>query len=472
MNTINFIKEVELKYDVKSIKVNNMEVWPFLRMAYCFAYNKKYNFNKEEVRISLWAKIKRIGNIFYGFKNLFKKYDYVVFVSREDCKKLNDNMHIDQFGDVLIHALSDKKTLLVEESRNINLVDIKKISYKNIISHDFFHFFGEFYFFNKNILISNEYILKEINRKYKLNIKYKTKILKFLNYMKFYRRFFNFYKPKAIFMIDCYSLSHQSAISAAQRMKIKTIEIQHGVINDSHPAYNIFSELDSSFFPEYLLCFGNYVKKIFTDNNYFIKNKNVLTVGSMYIEYMNKEYQFPKKVIKLFRNFRKKYKKIISVSVQLGAENKLISFLKKSANINDKDILYIFAPRNPDKDYSNIKFPPNIIILKNLNTYQIIKQSDIHSTLYSTCALEAPALGVPNILINIDGYAEKIYSKLLTNKDVTRFIETEEEFVSTILDWHPKSRNEIMNLHKDFYEKNHKKSLKIALGKIGINLKK
>jgi hypothetical protein len=182
----------------------------------------------------------------------------------------------------------------------------------------------------------------------------------------------------------------------------------------------------------------------------------------MYIDYINNEYKPSEKTIKLFKSFKKKYKKTVAISSQWPLENKLIDFLKKSASLN-KNILYIFVPRDVNKDYSNANFPENIIVLKHLNVYQIIREADLHSTLWSTCALEAPALGVPNILINIDGFAKKYYLNILTNRDVTRFVDTPEEFVDTISNWHTKTRKEIMRLHRNFYKENYTKNLDRAL---------
>jgi len=42
---------------------------------------------------------------------------------------------------------------------------------------------------------------------------------------------------------------------------------------------------------------------------------------------------------------------------------------------------------------------------------------DIHLTLYSSCAIEAPFLGIPNILINIRNFAKSYYSDLLNEKN-------------------------------------------------------
>ena len=124
---------------------------------------------------------------------------------------------------------------------------------------------------------------------------------------------------------------------------------------------------------------------------------------------------------------------------------------------------------NINENYSKMRTPENVVILKKLDVYKIISESDIHTTVYSTCALEAPALGIPNILINIDGLAELYYSGILTDRNVTRFVNKEEEFVNLILNMRIKSKNEVMALHDRFYKQNYRKCIKNALIKIGVN---
>ncbi len=462
---IDFIKEIETKYNVSSISVNDIQVWPFLRISYNYQYNISYRFNvltnnSNKIKTT-FSKLKRVRNIFYGFWNLFKKYDYTVFSDTFEKRFVNDK-YIDKIAESLIYELGEKRVLLIENPINGLHFNRSEISIKNIISLDIFYIFCNKYFLRKKVCINNEAILEEINKKYGLNINYHRIIVQFIFYNYLFKLFYKIYKPKAIFINCYYSLIHQAAIYAAKNMGIKTIELQHGIISDNHHAYNVFTDLDKSFFPDYLLTFGDYVKNIFDERNYFIKRENVLSIGSMYIDYINNEYKSSKESIRVFNNIRRKYKKIIAISSQWTIENKLIRFLKKSALLS-KDILYIFVPRDINKNYSNVNFPENIIMLKNLDVYQIIKETNFHATVNSTCALEAPAIGVPNILININNLAKISYSNLLTNRDITRFVDTEEEFVDTILTWHTKTKKEIMSLHSDFYKQNHKKSLRYAL---------
>ena len=463
---INFIKEVESTYNVSSITVNGIQVWPFLRASYYFAYGNKYKFNGKsnsgKEKLSLWSKIKRIRNVSYGWNNLLKKYDYFVFSDTLEKRLVNNNKYIDKIAESLIFELGKDNVLLIENPVNGFHFRQSEIATKNIISLDLFHALCYQPFSIRNINIENEWILKDINKKYNLNINYYKIIARFLCCKRLFNYFFKIYKPKAIFVNCYYYLTHQAAIYAAKKMKILTVELQHGIINNKHPAYNVFVPLDKLFFPDYLFAFGNYVKEILGKDNYFIQKEYIIPIGYMYIDYINNKYKPTRKTINLFKNFKKKYKKIVVVSSQQVLEDKLIDFLKKSASLNN-DILYIFVPRNMNKDYSSVNFPANITILKHLDVYQIMKESDFHATMWSTCALEAPALGVPNILININGFAKEYYSNLLTNRDVTKFVDTPKEFVDTILKWQVKPKEEIKKLHKNFYQQNHKDSLKKAL---------
>lgn len=454
---INFIKEVETTYDVSSITVNGTQVWPFLRIVYYSKYGECYKFNKANQNKNTLKKLKRIKNVFYGLENLLKKYNYLVFSDTSE-RKLMNGKYIDKIAEFLISKLGEKEVLLIENPVNGSHFKRREISTKNIISLDFFRIFCYLPLLRSKMVVNNEVILKEINKKYKLNINYRMLISKFLCYKNLFKVLYIIYKPKAIFINCFYSLIHQAAIYSAKKIGIKTIELQHGIINKQHPAYNIFTKLDQSFFPDYLFAFGDYVK---TQQNY-INPENVIPIGSMYIDYIKNEYKPSEETIKLFKAFRKKYKKIVAISSQRILEDKLINFLKKAALLN-KDILYIFVPRDVSKDYSYVNFSENIVILRHLDVYQIIKEADFHSTMWSTCALEAPVLGVPNILINIGGFAKKYYSDLLINQNVTRFVDTEREFVDTVINWCVKGKEEIINLHQGFYKQDHRESLRQAL---------
>ncbi len=465
MDPIDFLEEVETTYDVASIKVNNEQVWSFLRIQYESAYFNKYFLEgPEQEEISPSSKINKIKNSVHGFRNIFKKYDYIIFANKGELRLKND-IYVNILAETLLNYLGKEKTLLIEHPAASRHLPISELSMKNIISLYLFTLLNFLNPFPIKTEIINENILKEINGKYNLNVDYKNKIKKFNSYRILFLIFFKIKKPKLIFISAYSNIVIQAIIHAARTLGIKTIELQHGLINDKHPAYNVYANIEKKSFPEYLLVFGNKIKDTFNAENYFINKNNVFSVGSMYIEFINNDYEISLENKSVLSKFRDNYNKIITVSSQYTVEKELIEFLKKSVSLSNK-ILFIFIPRDLSKDYSNFNFPKNIVIIKDLDIYQTIKYSDFHATVYSTCALEAPALGIPNILINIKNMSKEYYSEILTNQDVTRFVETPKEFIDLIQTWNTKSKEEIKKLHEGFYAKNHKECLKKALDEI------
>lgn len=465
MDTIDFINEIETNNKVKFVKVGDIEVWPFLRSIY-FGFIDNTNLNIEYYKkISKHEKLFRFKNIFYGLRAIFRKYDYIIFSDTME-RRLCNGKYINKLFETLIEEVGQDKILLIENAAYGTHYPKNIISTKNIISLELFRFFWYLNPLKINFKkIKNENILKQINAKYSININYNKLIIKFIFFKKIFDIFFSIYKPKIMFISSYYDVIYQAAIYSANKKGIKTIEFQHGIINEKHYAYNVCGDYNKLFFPTYLFVFGESTKQVFGKDNNFIDKNNVFPVGYMYLDYIDYSYRPNEYVIKLFEDLKKNYKKIVSISSQIGLEDDIIIFLKKASQI-DKKILYIFVPRDQTKDYSRYQFTKNMITLKQLNVYETINESDFHVTVNSSCAIEAPALGVPNILINIKNESKKYYSDILNNPEVTRFVDTPEEFIKLIQTWAPKSKEEIKQLHEGFYAKNHKESLKKALDKI------
>jgi hypothetical protein len=80
----------------------------------------------------------------------------------------------------------------------------------------------------------------------------------------FYRVFLRITKPKILFVnCACYGASNAILINEAKKLGILTAEIQHGVIDHKHFAYNyademVQSEVYRQYMPDYLLTFGEY----------------------------------------------------------------------------------------------------------------------------------------------------------------------------------------------------------------------
>jgi len=391
------IFEFENKY--KSI-LENIEEWAYIRIK--FGYKMKdQNLLEKQVNIKI-NQIKNfihyIKSIFYGFTNWFNKYDYLCF-SDSSQRKIINGQYYDKLFDSLINKLSNK-TLIIELP-NKKHYRINQVKSKYIVSEIPIKILS----YITKIFVK----VHTINELDKLFLKENIKC----NYLKYLHRFnseylvykfiLKLYKPKSIF-ISCF-YCRPWLVKAANDLNIKVVELQHGVINKEHFAYVSSLKLDKKYFPTYLLSFGLNEK-----NLKGLLISNVYPIGSFYLEHIKLNFYNNKEL----NNLIKPYKVIVGVTMQKESWEikELIAFIKKAALENDQ-ILYIMIPRFIDNiDYN---LPSNVVMYNKIDCYNIIMHCDIHVTLYSSCALEAPSLGIPNILININNFAYRYYKDSLSS---------------------------------------------------------
>lgn len=405
--------ELEEKY---KDTLESIEEWVYLRVAlgHQLKHNDKNQISEQSYKFQkLLNKIEKLKNIFYGLQNWFRKYDYICFSDSSE-RRLIDGIYKDKIMDDIIDRLSSKSLLIElpnqDHYKNVYTKYITSQSPLDLIIFILKKLFSFTAFSNENI---NNFLRKEDiefdYRKIISLVKIETKLYKLL---------FFIYKPKAIF-INC-AYCRFGVVKAAKDLGIKVIEVQHGVITNVHFGYISTIRLNNSFLPKKLLSFG--------ENEYKIKNlliKKVIPIGSYYLEYLSKNFKPDKELLSKINN----YKYVIGISLQDADWEYygMLDFIEKVAK-KDKDILYILIPRRR-KD--SIKLSDNVILYDKIDCYNIILHCHIHATLYSSCVLEAPTLGIPNILVDIDSFATKYYKNVLDNYH-TKIIKNENDFIELI----------------------------------------
>jgi hypothetical protein len=440
------MKEIETQYSVGDITVDNIQIWGLLRTLYiakCIdknitsdGWNKHI---KRQPNPSTIKKIKRLRNISYGIHNVFRKYDLWVFSDGLELRELNGKLVNRLFEPIL----KEKSCVLVENPATGLHVPLAKRDNKSIISLDIFNIMAQLIKY-KEKTIDGEEILREINNEYDLQVDYHRAIHRFFAYRRVFGKFLDIYRPKAVILSSYAGPTFQTLIHTAKEKGIPTIEMQHGAITKNFPFYTPCVVTDKKFFPDYILTFGEKSKK--EVRHEFIDPKNIFSVGIPYLEYINETHN--EKLVEQFQEIRQRYKHIVAVTAQWTVESKLINFIKNSA-VSAPEIVFIYIPRDASNNYKNI-FPKNVMVMPEFNAYQLIKYSDFHATVYSTCVIEAPFFGVRNILINIDGRARQTYGDMLTNEDVSLFVESEAEFVHTIRTWGEPKKESVIKSHSDF----------------------
>ncbi len=465
---------IQNNIDPSLIKVQGVSIWPAIRNKYSSIIIKRQSngFKKKNYLKKIFdlikINLKRGLNIFYGFKHLFNKYDYVIFTSTLE-RREKDGKMINKLFESIFTIIDRNKVLIIETPDNTFHYPQKKLADKNTASSQFFKSISDIIIFlnkrikPKNLIIENESLLLEIKKKFNIKFSYRSHISHIIKLIYVLKFFFRIWRPKSVFVSCYYFTINLAAIYCAKYNKIPVIEFQHGIINNNHLAYNIELSMENNFFPDFLFVFGNYFAKLLK-NSKFIKFSNIFSIGNFYLNYIKHNYypdHFLKEKLDLLK---KKYQYIISFTSQWTIEEDAIEFFKEVVNLC-KEILIIFIPRDINKDYYKYKLPESILIMseisKNLDAYKTIKISDIHSTVYSTCAFESIALEKPNILININNLSIINLQDLINLDSNTFVVDTPYDFINKVRSIFFQKRNSL-----SFYEEDHENLLLNALNQI------
>jgi len=449
--------------------VNGEQIWPYLRIRYGFTYMAETAASYGEANYDLQASrgskpIRRLRfmkstlrGIRYGFRNWFRKYDYIVLTDNSVRRQMGGK-YINQFLDPIIDEIGPSRVLCIESTSPFPSYGMNQVYTRHVVSTSLLILFSLLIMllrrmFSRRYKVVNKGVMDRIEADFGSNANATNVIEFFEAKRKVFTCLFRIMRPQAI-LLTCY-YGKEPAIRAAKSLGIKVIEIQHGVIGKEHPAYNVHRDLDRSCFPDHLLVFGKQELATF-NNSRFIDQANVHPAGSFYLDYIRASCG-PEP--HLSERISGGYERVVGVTLQWITERRLISFICEAAKL-DSSILYILIPRAQKKEYSNMGLPPNVSVIRDKNFYELMTYCDFHSTVNSTCALEAPSLGVQNILIDIDGSARVYYEKVLSDDRVTRFANTPEEYVNTVRGFPRLHRNVVRELHKDFFAPNYQENIR------------
>jgi hypothetical protein len=255
-----------------------------------------------------------------------------------------------------------------------------------------------------------------------------------------------------------------SAVKAAKALRIPVIEFQHGWIGKEHPAYNVHIKLDKYCFPDYLLVFGKKDIEVF-ENSLFIKPENVFPIGSFYIEYIKRNHKKDSALVERICNYRKS----VGISLADITEQHTIDFIRQAALI-DGGILYILIPRTYSVEHhGSLSLPENVVVIEDKNFHETMLYVDFHATELSSCALEAPSLGVQNIFINIDNLSRQYFGTILDDMRVTLYADTPEDFVRVINSFKKLDRTTLYKLNEDIIATDYDANIRKFMARIGLN---
>lgn len=409
LETINMI---ENKYDVMSVRYNGISVWPYLR---CYLIDQ-LGYQK--------ARKASASNVFFILKNLFR-YNPLVLMKKMDIWSYSGVITRKKIGNKFIHHASGVLTDITDKVLNLENPESSRPHYpkqdipeKNIISNAWSIFLSralEYILRIKNIKIENEDILKRINKDFNVQFDFRFRIRLLIGQKVATDILLLGRKPKLVVM-EC-PYDQMGYVWSFHNHQIPVIELQHGVLNENHYAYNSIYN-GGVLAPDSICVYGeneyNFLK---LKSNVFCKD--IYKTGLYILEKANDYFKNDP-----FFEEREIYKGIIVVAGQTDCENELLSFIEDVSTITP-EFLYIYIPRRKSNLISN---KGNVRVLFDVNIYEYLKWGDIHCTVSSTTCLESQFFSTPNIFIELNNTAREYYGRILTEKNGSFYCSEKNDF--------------------------------------------
>lgn len=228
-------------------------------------------------------------------------------------------------------------------------------------------------------------------------------------------RYFKYHRPNLLYLTCGYGL--EAFISAAQKCGVRVVEIQHGVINRNHLAYNYPKRDYIPYFPNKVVLFGKFWK----DEASFPKNTEIkIENHPFYFDNLKRVRQLRKDEftydIALFFGHTIPFEYLS----RLFEQNRGLRMLLKPhpATIPEHRVLI-----NNFRQY----FPNVTVSDEHYNYYNIFIRTKIVVTISSTIMYEATACGVPVYVIKIEDYEKNLD---FINKYQIKLVKQDYQFVS------------------------------------------
>lgn len=254
-----------------------------------------------------------------------------------------------------------------------------------------------------------------------------------------YEKIFQKIHPKLIIEVVHYNMDCMIVNEIAKREGIRTVELQHGNIFDSHVPYQYDSEMEIKQLPDEIWLLSEYWKKVI---HMPINDKYLIPVGFPYFENQIKKYK---------DNYKKcgSGKTVIFIS-QWTIGNQLSEFAVAFADIIEKEnyrILYKLHPgelASWKEQYVELRRCEAIQVIdkQEEDLYQLFAESDIQVGVYSTAIYEGIGFGLDTYICDLP-YAkdmEKLYqdgyaSLVKTPEELKEFIENKEKINVKVSDF-------------------------------------
>ena len=447
LNTLSeLINDLEIKYKLFNKKIEDVFFWKIIRMKLYYNLAEKINLLDNPHPLREKSLFKRIFRVIQQDKLIFKNNAINLNEEKEILiiRSARKNYYNGNIVDIYTYFL--EKEITIKNGDNYNVVE------EDITNHILDSYQNNFYALEpkiktriamliKQLDISNEIkelivtVEQEIDsyfgiRSDLLSLIRKETLLFNIRY-EYYRKLLTKLNPKVVYLVCSYG--KEPLISAAQKMGIKVIEIQHGTMSRHHFGYDYRTIFPIPYFPDEILLFGRFWSK---STKIPLKDEEIGIIG----------YPFLINQINRNKNCVRKNNQIVFLS-QGTISKKLtkisIEFAKNHSKCN---IIYKLHP-SEYKEW-RIHYPElvlaskmkNYFIIDNnsRNIYEILSESEFQVGVYSTLIYEGLALGLKTILVDLPGIE---YMEYLIQNDMVMLVKNSAQLENAVTNYSCSSFN-------------------------------
>lgn len=408
------------------IKIDDKNIWPIIRVnlysqIYKNTFKTQINHPKKKITSSILLILKSLIKSIQKSPFFLKQKDTIIFnhprrVQNEngyyECKYTehlsNSNTYVFEIPFLGTHFNPVKTENLIYLDLIYNLSRIFSYLYTNkklqttekeIINNLKNQIKNEF-----NIIIPNfENVIVKALIKHKALSFWAKKILKSVN-------------PSEIITTIAYSDSIMPFVEQAKKMNIKVIEQQHGIMGQTHVAYNFLKKEEFSWYPDEIWVWNSF----WANNTRFPIPSNKIIV---------KGFPFLDKYKKISRSKTKK-KQILIISQGPFSDRLIALAIKLQSVINNDLYQIVFKPHPSEFATNGNKFIElnklNILVLNDINIYEVFNESEYQIGVNSTALFEGMDFNLKTFIYKTTGW------EVFKNAENVIFIDNEMDIVNNL----------------------------------------
>lgn len=394
--------DFEEKNDLFSIELNNIAIWPILRFSIFTIINqkvKKFEINhpKRNTLSTIALIIRNLPQSIIKSPFFLQQKDSIIF--NHPRKILNEEGF---YECKYTEHLSGEKSYIFEvpfQGKHFS----PSSSATNLIYLDLLLDLSRIYSLFQTRSKKNDktfhFLISEIEKEFNISLPagkllakrlfYKHKALLYLSKIILVR-----IKPKKIFVTVAYSDINLPFVQQAKKLGIKVIEQQHGIMGDSHIAYNFSSRKQFDWYPDEIWVWNRHWAK---NSRFPISSENIIIKKFRYLEKFKSSY-----------SSHEVKKTILFISQGPFATKLMLLAIELAKEINSESYNIIFKLHPSEYLQEKDKFKKlndyNIQISTDNNIYKVFSQAYCQIGVNSTALFEGMEFGLKTFIYKIEGW--------------------------------------------------------------------